>query len=170
MKTAEELQKELDIANAKAEENIKALQKKLSDADVEKQNLLAEKEALEKKGGDDSETTKQIKELTQTVETLSSQIGETKLNERKVELAKKYPDIEPEFLIGKTDEECEKLALRQREKMESAYGKRPSDHEPIYKDRDSIDAEIQRITDNKSMKTEEKMKAVRELKLKRQDL
>lgn len=169
MATAEELQKELDTTKLQNEENIKALQKKLTDKDIEIKNALKDIEDLKSKGSEDSETSKQIKELSDTVATLTTQIGETKTNERLKELSTKYPDILPEFLIGKTDEECENFANRQREKTESTYGKRPSDHAPIYKDRDSIDAEIQRITDDKNLSIEKKMVAVRELKLKRDE-
>jgi seryl-tRNA synthetase len=169
-KTAEEVQKELDAERAQNAENIKALQQKLTEKDVAVKKALEDIEALKKQGGDESETKKEIAALTETVKTLTDQIGETKTKERIGELSKKFPDIAPELLIGRTDEECEKLAGAQRAKAEETFGRRPSAHEPIYKDRDSIDAEIERITNDRTMRTDEKLVKVRELKLRKEDL
>lgn len=163
MQTVEELQKELEAERAKGAENIKALQQKLTEKDIEHKKTLERIEELEKKGSGDSESVKKIAELTETVTALTSQIGEINSEKKREELRQKYPDILPDLLIGKNDAEIEALVEKQRAATQQTYGARPSAHEPQFKDRSEVDAEIQRVKEDKSIDTDTKLVKVREL-------
>lgn len=163
MATAEELQKELDAERAKNAENVKALQQKLTEKDIEHKKTLERIEELEKKGSGDQEAAKQIATLTETVTQLTSQIGEINSEKKKEELRQKYPDILPELLIGKTDTEIEALVEKQRAATQTTYGARPSAHEPQFKDRSEVDAEIERVKADKTIDVDSKLVKVREL-------
>lgn len=170
MPTVEELEKELADTKAKAEENVKALQKKLSEKDLavkEVQDKIAE---LEKKGSGDSEAIKQISELTEQVKSLTGQIGAINTDKQREELAKQYPDILPDLLIGKSPEEAEVIVNKQREITMRNYEQKPSSHSPVYKDRNEIDAEVERVQKDPKLSTTDKMTKVRELKLRKDEI
>lgn len=169
MATVEELQKELEAERAKGAENIKALQQKLTEKDLETKKILAEIEELKKKGSENSEAEKKIEILTKSVETLTAQIGNLNTDKRKEELSKKYPDILPDLLLGKSDEEVEIIVNKQREITMKNYDEKPSDHEPIYADRDAVDKELARVKEDNTLTTEAKLQKVRELKLRREE-
>ena len=169
-KTAEELQKELDATKAEAEENIKALQKKLTDKDVEAKKILADIEEIKKEKSKNSEGDEKIEALTKTVEALTGQIGTLNSDKRRAELKAKFPDILPDLLIGKSDEEAELIVNKQREITMQNYDEKPSAHAPVYKNRDEADTEMERIKNDKSLKLETKMQKIREIKLKRDEI
>lgn len=169
-KTAKELEKELATSKAQAEENIKALQKKLTDKDLETKKILEEIAELKKKGSGDSEADKKIETMTKTVAALTEQIATLNADKRKAELQKKFPEILPELLLGKSDEEAEIIANKQKELTMKNYDLKPSAHEPIYKDRDAVDKEISRVKEDKTLSTEAKLQKLRELKLKREEI
>lgn len=171
MKTAEELQKELDAANAANAENIKALQKKLTDNDValkKSQTELAEAtKSLEaaKAGttGDVAELIKQISTLTVSVQTLSN-------DKATADLLQKYPDVSPKLLLGKSAEEQEILVTEQRAMTKKHYGDLPSPHVPKYKDINEVDERIKAVKADKNLSAEAKMIEIRELKEAKADL
>lgn len=165
-KTVEELEKELADSKAQAEENIKALQKKLTDKDMEVKNVMSEIETLKHKGSEDSEAVKKIEALTKTVEALTGQIGNINTEKQKEELAKKYPDILPDLLLGKSPEEVEIIANKQREITMKNYDEKPSSHAPVYKDRNEVEEAIERVKNDPKINTTEKMTQIRELKSK----
>lgn len=164
MKTAEELQKELDDSKAKADENIKALQQKLTEKDKTVKEIEAQITELRKKKPEDDEATKKIDELTKTVGELTTKIGTINTDNEKQKLAEKYPDILPEMLIGKTDEEKERIVERQREIIKKNYDINPSDHAPIYKDKTEVATAIEEIKKDQSLSTEEKLVKLGEVK------
>jgi len=170
MKTAEELQKELDEATAKAEANIKALQQKLSEKDQATKSALEKIAELEKKGTGDNEAVKQIQALTDTVKSLTDQVGNINTEKQKEDLAKAYPDILPDLLLGKSAEEREIIVTKQRELITKSYDEKPSAHAPIYKDTNAIDEAISRIKEDKSLDTESKFVKIGELKQERDNL
>ena len=81
MKTVEELEKELEEERAKNAENIKALQRTISEKDLEAKKVQEEIATLKTKGTGNEVVNSQIEALTKTVEALTGQIGN--LNTRK---------------------------------------------------------------------------------------
>jgi hypothetical protein len=122
-------------------------------------------EELKKKSDQSPETEKRIAELNETVQKLSGNIEDMHKEKRKEELRQKFPEILPELLIGRTDEEIEIIVKKQREQNEKIYGSSPSSHAPKYEDVSQIDKEIETVKEDKSLTTEEKIAKVRELKL-----
>lgn len=169
-KTAEELQKELADSKAKAEENIKALQQKLTDKDLEIKKTQADIEDLKKKGSEDSETDKKLETLGSMVKDLTAQIGSLNTEKQKEELAKKFPDILPDLLLGKSPEEAELIAEKQRKITMQNYDQKPSAHGPVYKDRNEADEAIERIKKDPKLSTVDKLTKVREIKLKKDEI
>lgn len=163
-KTAEQLQKELDETNAKSAENVKALQQKLSEKDLEVKKILTEIEELKQKGSQDSEADKKIEALSGTVKELTGQIGQLNTEKQKEDLAKKYPDMLPDLLLGKSPEEAEIIVNKQRAITMKSYDEKPSAHAPIYKDRNEVEEAIERVKKDPKMSTTDKMTKVRELK------
>jgi len=141
-KTDAEWQKEIDDTKAKAEENVKALQQKLTEKDKEIKSVLSEIEDMNKKGSGDSEAVKKIEDLKKTVETLTDQIETINTEKQKEDLAKKYPDILPDLLLGKSPEEVEIIVNKQREITMKNYDQKPSAHAPIYKDRNEVEEDL----------------------------
>ena len=166
MKTAEELQKELDDEKAKAEANIKALQQKLTEADKDKKEILKQIEEIKKTPGDNDK----IKELEGTIKTLSDSIGNLSKDKELERLAKKFPEVVPELLLGKSDEECELIVNKQKAKTEQDYVLRTSSHGPIYSDANEIDQAIESTKADTKLTTEEKFAKVRELKFAKEQL
>lgn len=170
MLTVEKLEKELADTKAKAEENVKALQAKLSEKDLATKKVQEQIAELEKKGPSDSEATKQISELTEQVKSLTGQIETINTDRKREELAKQYPDILPDLLIGKSPEEAEVIVNKQRKITMQNYDQKPSSHSPVYKDRNEIDAEVERVQKDPKLSTVDKMTKVRELKLKKDEI
>jgi hypothetical protein len=85
-------------------------------------------------------------------------------------LAKTYPDILPEILVGRSAEEKELIVAKQRKLTADNFASRPSDHEPIYKDRASAQEEMERIKTDKTLSTDEKLRKIREVKLASENL
>lgn len=167
MSTVEELEKQLADSKAKAEENIKGLQKKLSEKDLAVKNALEEIEEFKKKGLGNKEETQKIDDLNKKIENLTGQIGNIEKEKRKEELQKKFPDILPELLIGKSDEEAEIIVKKQREIIQKNYDEKPSAHEPRYTNASDFDKEAEKIKQDKTLDTDQKLVKIRELKLKR---
>jgi hypothetical protein len=173
MKTVEELQKEINENKAQAETNIKALQQKLTEKDQEvKKGLvkLEELEKLEKVNSQTSESEKKIEILTKTVEGLTTQIGNFNIEKQREEIAKAYPDILPDLLLGKSPEEREIIVNKQREITMRNYDQKPSAHAPMYRSRDEIDTAIEQINQNKKLNVIDKLTKIRELKLKKDEI
>lgn len=166
METVEELKKQLEAEKQKNADNIKALQQKLTDADKNFKEL--EKKLAENKI--DSKDNETIINLTKTVEELTGQISNINNNAKIKELSEKYPEIAPELLLGKTDEEIERIAEKQKSINAEIYKNAPSSHDPIYSSESEIDEEINKIKEDSQIPTVEKLTKIRQLKEAKENL
>lgn len=159
MPTVEELEKALSDEKAKNADNIKALQQKLTEADKSKREL-------EKKIGeiDVPDNNKTIIDLTKQIENLTGQINNINDNAKIKELSTKYPEIAPELLLGKSDEDIEKIVEKQKSINAEIIKNSPSDHSPIFSSVNEIDDEIERIKNDRQSSTEIKLTKIRQLK------
>lgn len=170
MATVEELQKELADTKAKAEENVKALQKKLTEKDDGLKKAQSDIEELKKRGSGDSESEKKIEQLTVLIGEMKKEVGSMTAEKQKEALAKQYPDILPDLLVGRTPEEQEIIVKKQRDITLQNYDERPSAHAPVFKDRNEIDTEMERVKKDPKLSTDDKMAKIRELKLKKDEI
>jgi len=143
-------------------ENVKALQRKLTERDNALRDALAKVDELTKKpptnAGDEkiAALTEQIKALTGSMTALTQE------REREA-LTKQYPDILPEFLMGKSSEERESFVTRQRALVQHQIDTLPSSHKPVFSSRQDVEAEIERVKKDPLLSTDKKMARVREL-------
>jgi len=154
---------EIDLDNPKPED-IKNLQKALSEKDVLFKKALADidefkkaKEADEiekKKKADEkkSESELEIEKMRMDMKTMSDTLKTFNDDKRKDSLEKKYPDIMPELLVGKTDEQVEKIVEKQRVKNKEIYGDSKFFIKPRYENEDDIDKEIEEVKKDKSLR------------------
>lgn len=169
-KTPGEIQKELDDERTKSAENIKALQQKLTEKDQVLKKAMADIEELQKRGNQDSEADKKIEQLTIVIGELKKEMGIMSAEKQKEGLAKQYPDILPELLLGKTPEEQAIIVTKQREITKKNYDEKPSAHAPVYKSVNEIDDEIRKVQEDQSLSIPDKMTKVRELKSKKDEI
>lgn len=151
--------------NGNPDPNVQALQKKLT----QKDRLLKDTQEkldkfVEEKGKKTEEEKSEIQKLTDTVKALTSQIESINVESEKAKLAEKFPDILPEFLIGRSTEEQELIVEKQRKKIMENYDEKPSAHAPAFTSRGEVEKEMKKIVENTSLKTEDKMVKIRELK------
>lgn len=144
------------------QDDFKALQKKLSKKDEKLKKLEKEIEKSDQKNKDDKDI--KIDRLSETVKELTGQIEELNKERETEKLKKEYPDILPSVLLGKSDEEKEKIAREQREINKQTYGDLPSAHEQKFSDISEIEEEIERVKKDKTIDTEQKMIKIGELK------
>ena len=169
----------IDPDNPKPED-IKNLQKSLSEKDVDLKKAIADVETLkaaevkriddDKKKADDKKTEEQL-EMQKMREDMSKMSGTLKVfndNERKNFLEKEYPDIMPDLLVGKTDEQIEKIVEKQRTKNKEIYGDSKFFIKPKYESEDDIDKEIEEVKKDKSLLGDQA--AVKILRLMREKL
>lgn len=169
----------IDPDNPKPED-IKNLQKSLSDKDVllkqalsdiegfkktkEDEEAEAKKKADEKKTDDEKEKEKMREDLKTVTEAL--QVFND--GKRRDEIAEEYPDIEPDLLVGKTDEQIEKIVEKQRAKNKEIYGDSKFFIKPKYESEDDIQKEIDEVKKDNSLKGDQG--AVKILRLMREKL
>lgn len=157
--------------NGNPDPNVQALQKKLTEKDRLLKEALEQIEEIKKtKDEKNDETKSEIQKLTETVAALTGQIGDINAETKKAKLAEKYPDILPEFLLGKSDEEVELIVEKQRQKIMENYDEKPSAHAPTYSSRGDVDKAIEKIKDDKTIRTDAKMMKIRELKMIREKI
>jgi hypothetical protein len=142
------------------QEDIKALQKKLSEKDLELKKL---EEGNGKKKGEEDEKDKLIREMGENIQKLTNESESKKLKEA-------YPDISTKVLLGKTEEEQKAIAEEQRAINAETYGDLPSAHEPIFNDISEIDKEMERVKNDKEMDTDAKLAKIGELKEKKAEM
>jgi len=152
-------------------EDLKNLQKVVS----EKDRLLKEAEAklAEVKKNDDDKRS----EVEKTIDGFKSQIGELTAEIKKVqveksraELAKTYPDILPELLLGKNDEEVKTIVEKQRTLSKKVFGDSQFFSQPTYKDVSAVDAAIEAVKNDSSLTTAKKLERIRDLKFQRDQI
>lgn len=144
--------------------NVVALQQKLTEKDVELKRLESKLSDLENKTGAGDETSKIIGEMNKTISELTNSISSMQSEKEKEVLAREYPDIVPELLLGKTPEERKTLVEAQRAKTKAQFESAPSAHTPRFTDRASVEKELDNVKTSKTMSTDEKLQKIRELK------
>jgi hypothetical protein len=124
-------------------EDLKNLQKSVS----EKDRLLKETEAKlaefqKAKDSNTSETEKLIASLKEEIGGVRKEMETLNIEKRRESLATKFPDILPELLIGKTDEEIGKIVENQRALSKKLYGDSEYFRQPTYRDEADVDKAI----------------------------
>lgn len=155
-----EEEKDKDNQDGKADENIKAMQRLLTEKDKE---IKALADKLDKQKPDEKQPD-QIALLTKQIETLTASITQITTDKTRESLRVKYPDVVPELLIGKTDEQIESLVAQQRAITQTRIDNAPSNHRPVFSSVDEITKEIDRVKTDKTLSTDAKLQKVRELK------
>jgi len=153
----------IDPDNPKPED-IKNLQKGLSDKDVllkqalsdieEFKKVKVEEEAKAKKKADEKKTADEIErdKMREDLKTVTEALQVFNEGKRKNELAEEYPDIEADLLIGKTDEQIEKIVEKQRAKNKEIYGDSKFFIKPKYESEDDIQKEIDLVKKDSSLR------------------
>jgi len=153
----------IDPDNPKPED-VKNLQTLLSKRDVElkeSEKKVIEFELADKKRIDDkkkiedekkSDSDLRIEKMNSKIETLSGEIKEYNFQKRSDKLAKEYPDILPELLVGKSDEQVEKIVERQRAKNKELYGDSNFFIKPKYENADDVQKEIDEVKKDKKLR------------------
>ena len=132
------------------DENVKALQRKLSKKDEEMKSL--QKKLDEKDSSKDSE----IAKLNKSVEDLTGVVTKITTDKRHDELAEKYPDIHPDLLMNIDEDKVEEVVKNQREISEKKFGDSQFFQQPKYNSIEDIDKKIEGIQADKSMNGVEK--------------
>ena len=149
--------------------NIVALQQKLSERTLElKKAQEALAEASKAKGNTD-ETSAAITLMGETIKKLSDTITKMEDEKHREELRAKYPDIVPELLIGRNNEDIERLVEAQRKNIEKEYVRQPSAHAPKFATKAEVEQEITRLEGDKTIPVIEKFAKLRALKEERDE-
>jgi hypothetical protein len=98
------------------DENIKALQQKLSQKDKELKEAQTKITNFEKKN------LSEMEKLQTQLNENSKIIKDFQLSQKRQNLSKKYPDILPDLLMNLEDTEIEKIVSSQRELAKTKYG------------------------------------------------
>ena len=153
----------IDPDNPKPED-IRNLQKSLSEKDVLLKQALSDvegfkktkenEEAEKKKKADEKKTEAELEmdKMRKDMKTMSETLEIFNNSKRKDELKEEYPDILPDLLVGKTDEQIEKIVDKQREMNKKNYGDSKFFIKPKYESEDDIDKEIEEVKKNKSLR------------------
>ena len=131
-------------------EDVKNLQKLISDKDVKLQNALLKisefeknsKEKDNKKLKDEKETLEHLHEL---VKGMTEELTTMREDKQRADLQNKYPDIVPETLLGKTEEEQKTIVEAQRKLSERLYGDSAKFTQPTYSSEDDVDKELEAV-------------------------
>jgi len=152
--TSEEFGKFIDDQKGKLfgnPEDIKNLQKIISDKDVNLKKALEDVKKYKPKDTKDPPPNPEIKKLTETVVKLTETIS-VMANEKEIDnLKKSYPDIVPEMLVGRTKEEVKKTVEQQRKINKRIYGDSMKFHLPNYESEEDVDKEIEEVKKDKEM-------------------
>ena len=154
---------EIDLDNPKPED-IKNLQKALSEKDVLLKQAIVDidgfkkikddEEIEKKKKADEKKTDAELEmeKMREDMKTMSETLKNFNESKRKDELKEEYPDILSDLLVGKTDEQIEKIVEKQREMNKKNYGDSKFYIKPEYESEDDIDKEIEAVKKDKSMR------------------
>ena len=169
--TTEEFGKFIDDQKGKLfgnPEDFKNLQKIISTKDKDFQKT---KEALEKlksnlpKKDDDkeSETEKLSKELKGKIDEVNKKLDTINKTNEVEKLQKEYPDILPELLVGKDEEQIKAIVEKQRAMNKKIYGDSKHFTAPTYDDVKDVDKEIDEIKGDKSMSADKQAVKIMQL-------
>lgn len=134
-------------------ENIKGLQKVISEKDLEIKKLGGKKDPSDPidpknpKGPDDAV----VEKLLEKIDGLQGQIVSLVQQNQTKEFGEKYPDILPELLVGKTPEEAEAIATRQRTINKKLYGDSARFKAPLFEKEADIDEKLEEIKNDKGV-------------------
>lgn len=146
------------------DKNIKNLQRKLSERDKELKTAMAEIEKLKKNNdANKDEVSKKIDELLEHNKNLTKEIAQINKEKRITTLSEKYPDIAPELIIDKNDDEIEKIVAKQREIAKKQYGDSQYFLQPQYSDEAQIQNEIKEVQKDSSLTGDQKAEKVMSL-------
>ena len=137
-------------------EDFKNLQKTVSQKDIDLKKVQEEFEKLKLvKDEKKSDTEKQLSEMSKTIKELTDTISTMSTNQRSETLAKKYPDILPELLHGKSDDEIEKVVDKQRTINKKLYGDSQQFAPADYSDEAQVDEAIEEVKSDKKLSGEQ---------------
>lgn len=157
-------------------EDFKNLQQLLSKKDVD---FRKTKEALEKIKANppNKKDDKQESEFDKLSKELKDKIGEVDKKLEKInkaseveKLQKDYPDILPELLVGKDEEQLKATVEKQRAMNKKIYGDSKHFTAPTYDDVKDIDKEIDEIKADKSISSEKQAVKIMQLNRVRENL
>jgi len=152
-------------------EDFKNLQKVLSEKDIDLKKALEKVEKVEKVNEDKkSDLEKKLDEMSATISTLETTLKSMHTSNEVIKLKKQYPDILPELLAGKTDEEIEKIVDRQREVNKKLYGDSRHFAPPDYSKESDIDEAVNEIKKDKETNSVNSAVSVMNLERKRENL
>lgn len=128
-------------------EDIKNLQKIVSEKDVKLQDALSKIAKIEKDSKDDpnSKESDVLKQLHETIKTMSDDLNTMRTDKERADLQKLYPDIMPDVLIGKDKETQQKIVDEQRRISKKLYGDSAKFVQPTYENSDEVDKEIDAV-------------------------
>lgn len=148
-------------------EDFKKLQKTLSQKDVDFKRVEEEFKKLKATGDDKkSDTDKELAKMGETIKTLTDTIGKMNVSQESERLAKEYPDILPELLVGKDKDQIEKIVDNQRALNKKLYGDSQHFAPPDYSTEAEVDEEIEKVKADKESGSE--VNAAKILNLERQ--
>ncbi len=169
----------IDLDNPKPED-IKNLQKALSERDLELKTALeknekfddAEKKKIEddKKKADEKKTESELEmqKLREDLKTVTDSLSILNKGNRRDELSKEYPDIEPDLLIDKTDGKIKEIVEKQRSKNKEIFGDSKFFIKPEYESEDDIQKEIDGVKKDENLRGDQA--AIKVLRLMREKL
>lgn len=151
-------------------EDFKNLQKIISTKDVDLKKTTDELKKLSekknKKNPKDSKFKKLFDEQSKQLDKITKDLARIALTGELQNLKKNYPDILPELLTGKSEEEREAIVEKQRTLSKKLYGDATHFTQPKYNDVEEIQKEIDDVKDDKTISGEKA--AVKILNLERQ--
>lgn len=138
-------------------EDFKNLQKILTKKDVDFNKTKAALEALKSKKPNnendkkETEFEKMSKLLQIKLDDVTKKLDNINKVQETAELKQKYPDILPELLAGKKEEEQTAIVEKQRAMNKKLYGDSNRFKQPTYEDANDVDKAIDEVKANKTM-------------------
>ena len=155
-------------------EDIKNLQKIISQKDVDLQKVAADlKKFTDKKVKTDPNKSKLQKDydgLAKQLKGIEKQLKKINLGKERSALKKQYPDILPQLLIGHSEETIKVIVEEQRNLNKKLYGEAKHFTQPKYEDAEQIDREIDEIKNDPKIGGVEAAKKVLELNREKENL
>lgn len=148
---------------AGTDENIAALQRKLSEKDVLLKKALAELETS-KHPNVDRELAKTLETLRDEMKVMSDEIAANRKEKTMKSLAEKYPDILPELLFGRDEKEIDSIVSKQRARNKEMFGDSKHFTEPSYSSAEQIQKEIDVVSADTKLSGEQKALKVLQLR------
>ncbi len=142
--------KNLQSLLSKRDVELKESEKKVTEFELNEKNRKDDKKKKEDEKKSDGDL--QIEKMSGKIEKLSGEIKEYNNQKRSDKLAKEYPDILPELLVSKSDEQVEKIVEKQRAKNKELYGDSKFFIKPKYENADDVQKEIDEVKKDKNLR------------------